>query len=116
MKWMNQLGTTDNLSSPFFFCLEGLGLFADVHGWGRLGEYGSDPCVGAAALGMETRRTERIRGAHGESGLEILLAAWLLLLQLMGSAVEDSWVQFSRWGKRPLCGAASLGTWSCLAM
>ena len=97
MKWMNQLGTTDNLFLPFFvvFCLEGFGLFADVHGRGRLGEYGSDPCVGAAALGMETRRTERIRGAHGESGLEILLAAWLLLLQLMGCALEDSWVQFS---------------------
>ena len=79
----------------FVFCLEGFGLFADVYGWGRLGEYGSDPCVGAAALGMETRRTERIRGAHGESGLEILLAAWLLLLQLMGCALEDSWVQCS---------------------
>ena len=63
-----------------------------MHGLGRLGECGSDPCIGVAALGMEALRTERIRGAHCVSFLEIIYWQFgLLHLQLMESAMEGSW-------------------------
>ena len=67
-----------------------------MHGLGRLGECRSAACVGAAALGMVTLRTERnLGGALCMSLVEITLAVWLLHLQLMEPAMEGSWAIFS---------------------
>ena len=84
-----------------------------MHGSGRLRDCRGDACVGAAALGMASLNTERIwDGARCTSFLEIMiLAVWLLHLQLMEPAMEGSWATLAD-GVKPVFCADAPDTWS----
>ena len=88
----------NNLHSFLFFVFERFP-YVDCFAWLRSSgqECYGDACVGAAALGMASLKTERIwGGALCMSCSEIMiLAVWLLHLQLMEPAMEGSWAIFS---------------------